>query len=124
MNAEEIRSYCLKKPGVEEGFPFDEHTLVFKVNGKMFLLLALEESPPQFNVKCDPEEAALLREKYAAVQPGFHMNKKHWNTVICDGTVPKQVLFTCIDNSYALVKGKTPVRRATRDKTQTRNKSR
>jgi predicted DNA-binding protein (MmcQ/YjbR family) len=106
LNAEQIRDYCLKKAGVEESFPFDEQTLVFKVNDKMFLLLALEENPPQFNVKCDPEEAEALREKYRAVRPGFHMNKKHWNTVVCDGTVPKNALLKWIDDSYDLVKGK------------------
>ena len=103
MNIESLREYCLKKKYTEESFPFGELTLVFKVMGKMFLLVGLESSPLRFNVKCDPEEVEELRERYEAVQPGYHMNKKHWNTVIVDGTIPESILKKMIDESYRLV---------------------
>lgn len=103
MNIEELRDYCLSKPDSEETFPFDEETMVFKVSGKMFLLTGLEYNPPQFNVKCDPELAVELRERYPCVQPGYHMNKQHWNTVICDGSVSDNVYRQWIDHSYDLV---------------------
>jgi predicted DNA-binding protein (MmcQ/YjbR family) len=103
MNIEQIREYCLKKKGVTEEFPFDEETLVFKVAGKIFLLASLESIPLQINLKCDPEKAVELREEYESVQPGYHMNKKHWNTIIIDGTIPLQQVFEWIDNSYNLV---------------------
>lgn len=103
MNIEQIREYCLKKKGVTEEFPFDEETLVFKVAGKMFLLTSLESIPLQINLKCDPEKAVELREEYEAVQPGYHMNKKHWNTIIVDGSVPTKQIFEWIDDSYNLV---------------------
>ncbi|HSW53757.1 MAG TPA: MmcQ/YjbR family DNA-binding protein, partial [Ignavibacteriaceae bacterium] len=88
MNIEQIREYCLKKRGVTEEFPFDEETLVFKVMGKIFLLASLESIPLQINLKCNPENAVEIREEYEAVQPGYHMNKKHWNTISIDGSVP------------------------------------
>ncbi len=103
MNIENIREYCLKKKGVTEEFPFDEETLVFKVAGKIFLLASLETIPLQINLKCEPEKAIELREEYDSVLPGYHMNKKHWNTIIIDGTVPTGNLFEWIDNSYNLV---------------------
>jgi predicted DNA-binding protein (MmcQ/YjbR family) len=103
MNIEQIREYCLKKKGVTEEFPFDEETLVFKVAGKIFLLASLESIPLQINLKCDPEKAIELREEYESVQPGYHMNKKHWNTIIFDGTVPAKKIFEWIDDSYNLV---------------------
>ena len=106
VNAEDIRHYCLQLPGAGESFPFGNDTLVFKVNGKIFLLLSLDSTPLQFNVKCDPAEAELLRERHAAVKPGYHMNKKHWNTVICDGSVPKKLILEWIQNSYDLVSRK------------------
>jgi predicted DNA-binding protein (MmcQ/YjbR family) len=106
MNAVQIREYCVSKPGVEESLPFGDDTLVFKVEGKMFLLLALDEQPPRFNVKCDPEEAIALRQKYSSVLPGYHMNKLHWNTVVCDGVVPSKQLKQFIDASYDLVNTK------------------
>src|SRR5579859_2350519 len=80
MDIETLRDYCIAKKEVTEGFPFGETTLVFKVKGKMFLLAALDAAVLQFNVKCDPEKAIEWREQYDAVQPGYHMNKKHWNT--------------------------------------------
>jgi predicted DNA-binding protein (MmcQ/YjbR family) len=103
MNIEQIREYCLKRKGVTEEFPFDEGTLVFKVAGKIFLLASLESIPLQINLKCEPEKAIELREEYDSVQPGYHMNKKHWNTIIIDGTVPNRDLFEWIDDSYNLV---------------------
>ena len=103
MNIEEIRDYCIAKPEVEEGFPFGEDTLVFKAKGKMFLLMSLSADPLQFNAKCDPDKAALLREEYSCVIPGYHMNKKHWNTVIVDGQLSKQQLLELIDHSYELI---------------------
>jgi len=105
MNIEELREYCIKKPGVTEDFPFDEATLVFKVMGKMFALTDLEN---QFsvNLKCTPEDCIGLRERYNAVIPGYHMNKKHWNTIYIDGTIPDDLIFEWIDNSYDLVVNK------------------
>jgi predicted DNA-binding protein (MmcQ/YjbR family) len=103
MNLQQLREYCLAKPGVEETTPFGPDTLVFKVAGKMFLLTGFEYSPVQFNVKCDPEKVTDLRERYACVQPGYHMNKKHWNTIIVDGSVPVKLVKEWIDDSYALV---------------------
>ena len=106
MDIESLRTYCLKKKGVEEDFPFGETTLVFKVKGKMFLLTSLNEDVLSFNAKCDPEKAIELRERYDAVQPGYHMNKKHWNTIIVDGSVPAKQLKEWIDDSYDLVSAK------------------
>jgi len=103
MNIEQIREYCIKKKGVTEEFPFDEETLVFKVVGKIFLLASLESIPLQINLKCDPEKAIELREEFESVQPGYHMNKKHWNTMIIDGTIPAKKILEWIDDSYNLV---------------------
>ncbi|MCU7693956.1 MmcQ/YjbR family DNA-binding protein [Haoranjiania flava] len=106
MHIEEIRAYCLSFGEVEESFPFGDDTLVFKTKGKIFLLLSLDSEELRFNVKCDPEEAIELREKYAAILPGWHMNKKHWNTVIVNGELPGALLKQQISNSYRLVRGK------------------
>ena len=103
MNIETLREYCLSKPGVEETLPFGPDTLVFKVKNKIFLLAGLDESPLSFNVKCDPAKAIELREEYPCVLPGYHMNKKHWNTVIVDGSVPSKIVKEWIDHSYSLV---------------------
>ena len=103
MNIETLREYCLTKGGAEETFPFGENVLVFKVRGKMFLLTNLEEDPLQFNVKCDPERAVELREQFSAILPGYHMNKKWWNTVVVDGSIPAKLLREMIDDSYRLV---------------------
>ena len=104
MNIETIREYILQKPSVTEGFPFGEDTLVFKVNEKIFFLAGLDNAPLQFNVKCDPEKAARLREEYPGyVLPGYHMNKKHWNTIVVDGRLTAKQLKEMIDDSYALV---------------------
>lgn len=99
MNIEELREYCLSKKGVTESFPFDETTLVFKVSGKIFLLTDLEDGF-SINVKCDPELAIELRERYPAVMPGYHMNKASWNTVIIDGSIADHQLYEWIDHSY------------------------
>ncbi len=110
MDPDTIRKYCLQKEQVTEGFPFGEQTLVFKVAGKMFLLAALESSPFQFNVKCDPELAEEYRASYPAVIPAWHMNKKHWNTVIMDGSVPAKLVRTMIDDSFRLVVASLPAK--------------
>lgn len=107
MNIESYREYCLQKPGTTEHFPFNEDTLVFKVMGKMYALSSLmswENGEPRINLKCDPEEAILLREKYPeSILPGYHMNKQLWNTVVLNGELtPKQVQ-QFIDDSYALI---------------------
>ncbi len=103
MDLEQLREYALSKPDVEETFPFGPDTLVYKIDGKMFLLTGFDSIPLQFNVKCDPDLALELREQYAAVIPGWHMNKKHWNTVIIDGSISNKRLQELIDHSYQLV---------------------
>lgn len=102
MNIEEYREYCMAKPGVTEDFPFDEQVLVFKVMGKMFALADVDFFV-SINLKCDPERAIELRETYDAVQPGYHMNKKHWNTVEMDGSIGDKLIKEWIDHSYELV---------------------
>jgi predicted DNA-binding protein (MmcQ/YjbR family) len=102
MNIEELRAYCLSKKGVKEDLPFGPDTLVFKVMDKLFLLTGMG-NPLQFNVKCDPEKAIALRDAHACVNPGYHMNKKHWNTVTVDGTVSDNVLKEWISHSYEQV---------------------
>lgn len=103
MNIETIREYCLAKEDVEETLPFGPDTLVYKVKGKVFLLMGMDNPDLRFNVKCDPDKALELREQYQAVQPGYHMNKKHWNTVFVDGSVKSDLLREWIDDSYNLV---------------------
>lgn len=103
MNIEELREYCLSKKGVEESMPFGPDALVLKVMGKVFLITMLEARPLQFNAKCDPEKAIELREQYSCVIPGYHMSKKHWNTVIADGSVTDVLLQKWISDSYFLV---------------------
>ena len=103
MDIEELRDFVLTMKDVEESFPFGEDTLVFKTNNKIFLLVSLSSSPLQFNAKCDPEKALELREKYSSVIPGYHMNKKHWNTVIVDGSFPREELKEFIKDSYQLI---------------------
>lgn len=105
MNIEWLREYCLSKPGAEETLPFGPDTLVFKAGGKAFLLTGLDSEELRFNVKCDPERALELREEYPCVLPGYHMNKKHWNTIVVDGSVPAKLLKEWIDHSYELVTG-------------------
>jgi predicted DNA-binding protein (MmcQ/YjbR family) len=93
---------CLSKKGVKEEFPFDETTLVFKVMGKIFAITNVDQFA-SVNLKCDPERAVELREQYDAVEPGYHMNKKHWNTVVIDGSIPDRLLHEWVDHSYDLV---------------------
>ena len=103
MDIEQLRDYCLSKPLTEEGLPFGPNVLVFKVKGKIFLLASLDTPQLQFNVKCNPDLAEELREQYSCVIPGFHMNKKHWNTIIPDGTVSTAQIKEWIDHSYDLI---------------------
>jgi predicted DNA-binding protein (MmcQ/YjbR family) len=107
MNIEELRDYVLSLKNVEESFPFGEDTLVFKTNNKIFLLVSLSSSPLQFNVKCNPEKAIELREEYSSILPGYHMNKKHWNTIIVDGTLSQSQLKGFIKDSFDLIAKKS-----------------
>ncbi|MDT0620906.1 MmcQ/YjbR family DNA-binding protein [Croceitalea vernalis] len=102
MNVEEFRDYCIVKNGVTEEFPFDKHTLVFKVMGKMFALVPLERLPSQANLKCDPERSIELRESFEGVRPGYHMSKVHWNTLYLESLNPS-LIEELIDHSYELV---------------------
>jgi predicted DNA-binding protein (MmcQ/YjbR family) len=108
MDIVTLREYCIAKEQVGESFPFNETTLVFKVAGKMFLLVDIESRPLSFNAKCDPQKAIDLREKYNCVQPGYHMNKQHWNTIECDGSVNSKLIFSWIDDSYNLIVSSLP----------------
>lgn len=102
MDIESFRDYCLSKSGVTETFPFDENTLVFKVLDKMFALTDVDLFV-SINLKCDPERAIELREQFDGITPGYHMNKKHWNTILTNGSVPENLLIELIDHSYDLV---------------------
>lgn len=104
MNIEEIREYCISKEEVSEGFPFDDVTLVFKVTNKMFAILSLDENPSRISLKCIPERALELREKYDSIIPGYHLSKTHWNTISLDGSVPDNLIRELIDLSYKLVR--------------------
>ena len=108
MNLAEFREYCLTKPGASEGTPFGPDVLVFKVAGKMFALAALDEVPTTVNLKCDPDLALDLRDRYEQVSPGYHMNKKHWNTVEIASGIPDVELRKMIDHSYELVTKSLP----------------
>ncbi len=103
MNIEDFRNYCLSKKHVTESFPFDEVTLVFKVGGKVFAITGLNNEVFTVNLKCDPERAVELREEYEEVQPGYHMNKKHWNTISFEGKLSEEFLKELIDHSFNLV---------------------
>lgn len=102
MNIEILREYCISKRDVTESFPFGDDTLVFKIKGRIFALVNLE-GDLSINLKCDPVLAIELRERYSSVIPGYHMNKKHWNTINIDGSVPDKEIFSWIDHSYNLV---------------------
>ena len=108
MNSAELRDLCLSFTGAEETFPFGPNTSVFKVAGKMFALSQLGADSLRVSVKCEPELARALREAYAAVIPGYHLNKRHWNTVIIDGSLPDETICEMIEDSYDLVVGKLP----------------
>ncbi|MEX0685915.1 MAG: MmcQ/YjbR family DNA-binding protein [Balneolales bacterium] len=107
MDIETFREYCLSFRGVTESFPFGEDALVFKVKDKMFALTHIDDFK-SFNVKCDPTVALELRETYESVLPGYHMNKKHWNTVVVDGKIPDDKLKEWVMHSYDLVVAKLP----------------
>lgn len=107
MDIEFYRNYCLQKAGVTESFPFDEETLVFKVMNKMFALADVDLFV-SVNLKCDPERAVELREQYPAVQPGYHMNKVHWNTIQIDGSLSNAMICELIDHSYELIVASLP----------------
>jgi len=103
MNIEELREYCLSLKGATECFPFDDVTLVIKVQGKMFALIPLDRTETQITLKCDPERAISLREEFSAIVPAWHFNKKHWNTVFIDPSISKDLLCELIRHSYELV---------------------
>jgi predicted DNA-binding protein (MmcQ/YjbR family) len=104
MNIEQYRDYCVSKKGVTESFPFDEKTLVFKVMNKMFALTSVETFE-YVNLKCDPEKAIELREAFEGITPGYHMSKKHWNSVSTTGDVSDKLISELIDDSYRLIVG-------------------
>jgi len=99
---------CSAKPGSAEDYPFGDEVAVFKVAGRMFALVSLGPPPGSVSLKCDPDLAAVLRDRYAAITPGYHLNKRHWNTVALDGSVPAEELLELIDHSYDLVVGRLP----------------
>ena len=103
MHIEDFRTYCLDKPGVTEGFPFGEDTLVFKVMGKIFAITGLDAIPFRVNLKCDPQYALELRDAHPQIVPGWHMNKQHWNTVFFEDGLPEDLLRSLIDHSYDLI---------------------
>lgn len=106
MNVEQLREYCMSKKGVTEEFPFDDVTLVFKVMGKLYAITPLDAPEAKVNLKCDPDRAVQLRDEYADIQPGFHMNKKHWNTVHLERELEDSLIHELIDHSYDLVVAK------------------
>ena len=108
MDIESIRQYCLSKKATTEGFPFDDNTLVFKVAGKIYLATNLNALPLRITLKCDPEKAIDLRERYESIIPGYHSNKKHWNTMALNGEIPKNIIHKLINHSYDLVIKKLP----------------
>ena len=114
MHVDAFREYCLRKKGVTEATPFGPDNLVFKVAGKMFALLALDEVPAAANLKCDPDRALELRDRFEQVRPGYHMNKKHWNTVELGTGIPETEVRQMIDHSYELVVRSLP--RKTRER--------
>ena len=111
MDLAQFREYCLTKPGAAEETPFGPDTLVFKVGGKMFALASLDEVPARVNLKCDPDLALELRDRYEQVRPGYHMNKKHWNTIDIEEGIPDAEIRKMIDHSYELVLKSLPKRR-------------
>ena len=110
MNIEDFREYCLSRKGVTEETPFGPDTLVYKVMGKMFAATGLDRVPFSVNLKCDPDEAVMLRDIFSGVLPGYHMNKRHWNTIVLDGSIPRGEIERMIDNSYSLVVAGLPRR--------------
>ncbi len=111
MTLEAVRDHCLSFPQTEETLPFGPEVIVYKVAGKMFALLSPEDAPPRVNLKCDPERALELRDRYEAILPGYHMNKRHWNTVLLDGTLPAGLVREMIDHSFDLVVSGLPLKK-------------
>ncbi|MEM9395883.1 MAG: MmcQ/YjbR family DNA-binding protein [Pseudomonadota bacterium] len=111
MNYNRAREYLLSKPEAIEDFPFGPEVAVMKVDNKMFATLAFDRDEGRMNLKCDPDEALMLRDIFSAVKPGYHMNKRHWNTIELNGSIPDSELERMIDNSYALVVQKLPANR-------------
>ena len=110
MDASDLRTWCLRRPGAIEDFPFGPEHSVFKVAGKMFALSALDRTPLEVSVKCEPELATQLRNTYAAIRPGYHLNKRHWNTITLDGSLPDGLVRDLIEDSYDLVVSALPKR--------------
>jgi predicted DNA-binding protein (MmcQ/YjbR family) len=108
MTADELRAACLALGGASEEFPFTPETSVFKVGGKMFALTALDGEPLEVSLKCDPELAAQLRAAHRCIRPGYHLNKRHWNTITLDGSLPDRTVLDMIEDSYDLVVGSLP----------------
>ena len=111
MTADALRSECLRMPGATEDFPFNPETSVFKVGGKVFAITALEGRPLNVSLKCEPGLAEQLRAEHAAITPGYHLNKRHWNTVVLDGSVPDEMVRDLIEDSYDLVVASLPRRK-------------
>ncbi len=108
MDLPDVISYFLSKPGSQETTPFGPDVLVYKVGGKMFALTSPEEFPSRINLKCDPDRAVMLRDEYDSIIPGFHMNKRHWNTLVLDGSLPKKLVMDLVDHSYDLIVASLP----------------
>ena len=103
MDFDTVRTHFFRKKGATKDMPFGPSALVFKVMGKMFALIGVDDDPLRMNLKCDPDYALLLRQRYTGVIPGYHMNKQHWNTVVLDDSVPDDLILDMIDDSYDLV---------------------
>ena len=110
MDPAGLRAWCLRQPGSSEEFPFGPEHSVFKVAGKMFALSALERTPLEVSVKCEPDLAVALRRTYRAIRPGYHLNKRHWNTVTLDGSLPDRLVRDMVEDSYDLVVSALPAR--------------
>ena len=108
MEFSKLHDVLMMKDGVTESFPFDDQTLVYKVGGKMFALISLDSNPLRMNLKCDPERAEILREAYENITPGYHMNKKHWNSLVMDGVLNENLVLDLIQHSYDLVVASLP----------------
>jgi predicted DNA-binding protein (MmcQ/YjbR family) len=108
MDLPDAVTHCLSFPGTEESTPFGPEALVYKVAGKMFALAIPDDVPPRLNLKCDPDRALALRDEHPAILPGYHMNKRHWNTVVLDGSLPPSLVRSLIDHSYSLVVAALP----------------
>jgi predicted DNA-binding protein (MmcQ/YjbR family) len=110
MDAAGLRAWCLRQPGAIEEFPFGPEHSVFKVAGKIFALSALEHRPLEVSVKCEPELAVALRRSYPAIRPGYHLNKRHWNTITLDGSLSDRLVCDFVEDSYDLVVSALPAR--------------